>query len=95
MTTTIVEKLRKQIESFEVTTTPEGVGTVVSVGDGVAEIDGLPNALMAEMLEFDISSDISLSETIQDTERVFGMALNLEEHSVRAVILGDTRNVNE
>ena len=95
MTTTIVEKLRKQIESFEVTTTPEGVGTVVSVGDGVAEIDGLPNALMAEMLEFDISSDISLSETIQDTERVFGMALNLEEHSVRAVILGDTRKVKE
>jgi F0F1-type ATP synthase alpha subunit len=41
MTTTIVEKLRKQIESFEATVTPEGVGTVVAVGDGVAEIDGL------------------------------------------------------
>ncbi len=95
MTTTIVEKLRKQIESFETTTTPEGVGTVVSVGDGVAEIDGLPHALMAEMLEFDTSSDISLSETIADSDRVFGMALNLEEHSVRAVVLGDTRKVKE
>ncbi|KKS84739.1 MAG: ATP synthase subunit alpha [Parcubacteria group bacterium GW2011_GWA2_43_11] len=63
MTTTIVEKLRKQIESFDGGPTPEGIGTVVSVGDGVAEIDGLPNALMAEMLEFDISSDASLADS--------------------------------
>lgn len=95
MTTTIVEKLRKQIESFEATATPEGVGTVVAVGDGVAEIDGLPNALMAEMLEFDVSSDVSLAETIENTERVYGMVLNLEEHAIRVVVLGDTRRVKE
>lgn len=95
MTTTIVEKLRKQIESFDTTPAPEGIGTVVSVGDGVAEIDGLPNALMAEMLEFDISSDVSLADSIQDTDRVFGMVLNLEEHAVRVVVLGDTRRVKE
>ncbi len=95
MTTTIVDKLRKQIESFEATVTPEGVGTVVAVGDGVAEIDGLPNSLMAEMLEFDISSDASLAETIKDTDRVYGMVLNLEEHSVKVVVLGDTRRVKE
>jgi len=95
MTTTIVEKLRKQIESFDATPTPEGIGTVVSVGDGVAEIDGLPNALMAEMLEFDISSDASLADSIRDTDRVFGMVLNLEEHAVRVVVLGDTRRVKE
>ncbi|HCC05207.1 TPA: F0F1 ATP synthase subunit alpha [Patescibacteria group bacterium] len=95
MTTTIVEKLRKQIESFDSAPTPEGIGTVVSVGDGVAEIDGLPNALMAEMLEFDISSDASLADSIGDTDRVFGMVLNLEEHAVRVVVLGDTRRVKE
>ena len=95
MTTTIVEKLRKQIESFEKTVIPEGVGTVVSVGDGVAEIDGLQNALMAEMLEFDVSSGVTLSETIKESERVYGMVLNLEEHSIKAVVLGDTRNVKE
>lgn len=95
MTTTIVEKLRKHIESFETTVTPEGVGTVVTVGDGVAEIDGLPHALMAEMLEFDTASDISPSEAIQDTAKVYGMVLNLEEQSVRVVVLGDTRKVRE
>ncbi len=95
MSTTIVEKLRKQIESFEVETTADGVGTVVAVGDGVAEIDGLPNALMAEMLEFDISSGASLKETIEDTEKVFGMVLNLEENSLKVVVLGDTRKVKE
>jgi len=95
MTTTIVEKLRKQIESFDGGPTPEGIGTVVSVGDGVAEIDGLPNALMAEMLEFDISSDASLADSIVDTDRIFGMVLNLEEHAVRVVVLGDTRRVKE
>lgn len=95
MTTTIVEKLRKHIESFETTVTPEGIGTVVAVGDGVAEIDGLPHALMAEMLEFDVASGTSLEDAIQDTDRVFGMVLNLEEQSVRVVVLGDTRKVKE
>jgi F-type H+-transporting ATPase subunit alpha len=95
MTTTIVEKLRKQIESFEPVTHKEGVGTVVAVGDGVAEIDGLPNALMAEMLEFDIASGKTLEESIKDADRVYGMVLNLEEHGVRAVVLGDTRVIEE
>ncbi len=95
MSTTIVEKLRKQMESFEFDSEKEGVGKVVSVGDGVAEIDGLPDALMAEMLEFDISSGAKLSDAIDDADRVFGMVLNLEEHSAKVVILGDTREVKE
>jgi len=95
MTTTIVEKLRKQIESFESVETKEGIGTVVAVGDGVAEIDGLPDALMAEMLEFDISSGKSLEDAIDGAQRIYGMVLNLEEHGVRAVVLGDTRAIRE
>lgn len=95
MTTTIVEKLRKQLESFETTVTVEGVGTVVAVGDGVAEIDGLPSALMAEMVEFDTTSDATLTKAITEPGRLYGMVLNLEEYSIRAVVLGDTRRVRE
>lgn len=95
MTTTIVEQLRKQLETFDTGVMPEDVGTVIAVGDGVAEIEGLPRTLMAEMLEFDVSSGAPLKEAIRGDGRVFGMALNLEEHAVRAVVLGDTRRVRE
>lgn len=95
MDNTIIEKLRKQIESFEVHSTPHGVGTVVAVGDGVAEIDGLPNALMAEMVEFDTASESDLRDAIAEEGRLFGMVLNLEEHALRAVVLGDARRVKE
>ena len=70
MTTTIVEKLRKQIESFETTVETEGVGTVVSVGDGVAEIDGLPTALMAEMVEFDTTTGVELADAIEFAQKL-------------------------
>jgi len=95
MSTTIVEKLKRQLESFEVTTSTEGVGTVVSVGDGVAEIDGLPGALMAEMIEFDTAADSALADAVKEKGRVYGMVLNLEETAIRAVVLGDTRRVKE
>jgi F-type H+-transporting ATPase subunit alpha len=95
MTTTIVEKLRKQLESFETVRTAEGIGTVVSVGDGVAEIDGLPGALMAEMIEFDTTSHVELKTAIAEEGRLYGMVLNLEEHALRAVVLGDTRRIRE
>ncbi len=95
MTTTIVEKLRKQLESFETVVQPEGVGTVVAVGDGVAEIDGLPRALMAEMVEFDTADGVPLSHALTAEGRIYGMVLNLEDHVVRAVVLGDTRRVKE
>jgi F-type H+/Na+-transporting ATPase subunit alpha len=95
MQTTIVEKLRAQLESFEMTAHPEGIGTVVSVGDGVAEIDGLPGALMAEMIEFDTTHGKTLESSIATNGRLFGMVLNLEEQALRAVVLGDTRLVQE
>lgn len=95
MTTTIVEAVRRQLESFETHVTPEGVGTVVAVGDGVAEIEGLSHALMAEMLEFDTTHDAPLKTALDTKERIYGMALNLEEHTVRAVVLGDTARITE
>jgi F-type H+-transporting ATPase subunit alpha len=95
MESTIIEKLRKQIEAFEPTVEPEGIGTVVSVGDGVALIDGLPNALMAEMIEFDTTSGTELEKALEEEGKLYGMVLNLEEHSLRAVVLGDARRVKE
>lgn len=95
MTKAIVEKLKRQILDFEPIKTVEGVGTVVSVGDGVAEIEGLPRALMAEMVEFDATDGEPLSKALEKKERVYGMILNLEQDSIRAVVLGDTRMVRE
>jgi len=95
MTTPIIEKLRKQIEQFDMAVQPEGVGTVVAVQDGVATIDGLPSALMAEMIEFDIATGMELKDTLKENGRLFGVVLNLEEYAARVVILGDTRRVKE
>ena len=77
----IIEQLKKQLENFEVVTKTEKVGTVVEVGDGVAKISGLSEAMASEMLEF--------------PGGVFGVALNLEEGSVGAMILGDYTGIKE
>jgi F-type H+/Na+-transporting ATPase subunit alpha len=95
MSTSIVDQLRRKLEAFETDIIPEGVGTVSAVGDGVAEIRGLPHAFMAEMLEFDLASGVALAEVTQAKKRVFGVVLNLEEYVVRAVALGDVRAVRE
>jgi F-type H+-transporting ATPase subunit alpha len=77
----IIEKLKKQIENFEVATQTEKVGAVVEVGDGVAKISGLTDAMASEMLEF--------------PGGIFGVALNLEEGMVGAMILGDYTGIKE
>ena len=71
----IISIIKSQIESFDATTETRSVGTVVEVGDGIAQIYGLDAALASELLEF--------------PGGVMGMALNLEEETVGAVILGD------
>jgi F-type H+/Na+-transporting ATPase subunit alpha len=63
------------------------VGTVVSVGDGVARIEGLEQAVASELLEFPVKAGRS--------EAVFGIALNLERESVSAIILGDYLSIEE
>jgi F-type H+-transporting ATPase subunit alpha len=73
--------LRKQIEGFDETVTAVNVGTVVEVGDGIARIHGLSGAMSSELLEF--------------PGGVMGMALNLEEESVGAVILGPYAQIEE
>jgi F-type H+/Na+-transporting ATPase subunit alpha len=73
--------LRQQIEGFEEAVTAINVGTVVEVGDGIARIHGLSGAMSNELLEF--------------PGGVMGMALNLEEESVGAVILGPYTQIKE
>src|SRR5512140_2244502 len=77
----IVSIIRNTIETFGTGAESRSVGTVVEVGDGIAQIYGLANALASELLEF--------------PGGVMGMALNLEEETVGAVILGDATAIKE
>ncbi len=73
--------IREQIGSFAVNVDVAEVGTIVSVGDGIARVHGVENTMAGEMLEF--------------PHGVFGIALNLEEESVGAVLLGDYTEIRE
>ncbi len=77
----IIEQLKQQIAGFSADTTVEKVGTVLEVGDGIARISGLRQVASMEMLEFE--------------DGVFGVALNLEEHSIGAIILGDYKKIKQ
>jgi len=77
----IVSVLKEQIKRFGGTVTMVDVGTVIEVGDGIARIHGLASAKYNELLEF--------------PHDIMGIALNLEEDSVAAIILGDYLKVKE
>lgn len=77
----ISELIKKRVEGFDASTEARNEGTVVSVADGVVQIHGLNDVMSGEMIEF--PGDI------------FGMALNLEQDSVGAVILGDYEGISE
>jgi F-type H+/Na+-transporting ATPase subunit alpha len=77
----IVNIIKSRIDDFDAEAETRNVGTVVEVGDGIAQIYGLEGALASEMLEF--------------PGGVMGLALNLEEETVGAVILGDATEIKE
>jgi F-type H+/Na+-transporting ATPase subunit alpha len=77
----INEIIRKQIQNFEVGVTVMEVGTVIKVGDGIAEIHGLEKVMAGELLEF--------------PHGVRGLALNLEEDKVGAVLFGEFQLIKE
>ncbi|MFZ2594069.1 MAG: F0F1 ATP synthase subunit alpha [Minisyncoccia bacterium] len=95
MDTIILEKIKKEIAQFAHTGTAETIGTVVRVGDGVAEVEGLTNAMMMEMVRFETSDKKSLKEAMSDTDTLFGLVLNLEEDTVKVVVLGEVSRVSE
>ena len=96
-----MESIIKRIESEIASIPSKGAqgsseaGIVRSTGDGIAEIDGLSNAVMTEMVLFDPTFDRTLEEALKDASPVYGLVLNLEEDGVRAVILGDSSKVYE
>ncbi|MEK7238429.1 MAG: F0F1 ATP synthase subunit alpha, partial [Nitrospirota bacterium] len=77
----ISQLIRRQITDFEKRVDVSEVGTVVKVGDGIAKVYGLDKAMASELLEF--------------PNGVFGMALNLEEDSVGAVLFGEDTLIKE
>src|SRR6266550_1155546 len=77
----ITSIIKSSIDSFDAAAETRSVGTVVEVGDGIAQIYGLDGALASEMLEF--------------PGGVMGMALNLQEETVGAVILGNADAIKE
>jgi len=95
MSTTIIEKIKKEIEGLDVSTKTQEVGTVTAVGDGIAEIDGLREAEMMEMVVFDDADGKSLEEVIASDDALYGLILNLEEDAVKVVVLGESNRVKE
>ncbi len=92
----IIEQLKKQIEDFKSEATKEAIGKVIEVGDGIAKISGLSDVMASEMLEFTpAEGSQSLPGTLRADNKVYGVALNLEEDTVGAVILGDFTKIKE
>ena len=73
--------IEEYVSSFTSDTAREEVGTVVDTGDGIAHVEGLPSVMTQELLEF--------------PGGVLGVALNLDEHSVGVVILGNSETLGE
>ena len=73
--------IEEYVAGFEAETEREEIGTVIDAGDGIAHVEGLPSVMTQELLEF--------------PGGVLGVALNLDEHSIGAVILGDFQKIEE
>lgn len=77
----VAKEIRRHIEAFKPSVKVVNVGRIVEVSDGVAQIDGLSNALMGELLEF--------------PQKTYGLSLNLKKEMVGAVILGSWSHLKE
>ena len=80
-TSDIAAAIRKNLADFEPSLEQTQVGRVLEVGDGIARVSGLPDAAVNELLQFESGT--------------FGLALNLDEHSIGAVVLGEVGDIEE
>src|SRR5438067_13812451 len=78
---TLLQEIESKISGIKTAVDRKNVGTVREVGDGVAKIEGLSDAMLNEMIDFG--------------DGIVGLALNLEETEVGAIILGDWSKVRE
>jgi len=95
MSTTIIDRIKQEIANLDVAVMPAEVGTVTTVGDGVAELSGLPTAQMMEMVVFATTDGKTLEASLAETDTLYGLVLNLEEDAVKVVVLGDSTRVKE
>src|SRR5216117_2562589 len=77
----ITKIIREQIENYETKVSVDEVGTVISLGDGIARIHGLDKVMAGELIEF--------------PHNIAGIAMNLEEDQVGSVLMGDYTEVKE
>jgi F-type H+/Na+-transporting ATPase subunit alpha len=77
----IAAALRKRMEGYSPSTSAAQVGRIIEVGDGIARVSGLPDAAVNELLEFEGGA--------------VGLALNLDEESIGAVVLGSVDHIQE
>ena len=77
----ITQLIREQIENYETKIAVDEVGTVISLGDGIARIHGLDKVMAGELIDF--------------PHNVAGIAMNLEEDQVGAVLLGEYTEIKE
>ena len=80
-TNEIAAAIRKNLDGFEPSLEQTQVGRVLEVGDGIARVSGLPDAAVNELLQVESGT--------------FGLALNLDEHSIGAVVLGEVDDIEE
>jgi len=95
MSVTLVERIKEEITGLDTEATREEIGVVTSVGDGIAELDGLTQAQMMEMVVFLTTDGQTLEQAIKQPDTLYGLILNLEEDAVKVVILGETEAVRE
>jgi F-type H+-transporting ATPase subunit alpha len=81
----IIEELKKQLAGIDLAATAQKVGTVVEVGDGIAKIAGLDEVMMSEMVRFESAGK----------EELYGVAMNLEESQVGAIVIGEVDAIKE
>src|ERR1700736_5176512 len=77
----ITELLRQQIENFEQRIQVDEVGTIITLGDGIARVHGLDKVMAGELVEF--------------PHGIMGLAMNLDEDQVGTVVLGDYSELKE
>lgn len=77
----IISLVEKEIQNLKTAAVMENVGVVTEVGDGIAKVEGLSEVQMSELVEF--------------SGGIYGLALNLEEHSVGVIVLGDFTKIKE
>jgi len=95
MSESLVAKLQKQLESFDPNTEVSEIGTIRQAADGVVEIEGLSGVSMTEMVLFNSGSSDSVEDSLSGAKKTVGLVLNIEEDSVKAVVLGDTSDIKE